>query len=201
MCPSCLNSNNQIKFRLLGWVDYTQPSLPSSPETTAHSLLNGHSTAVCHLIHLKPQPYPKQVTALSRHLYPCTDGGACSSWGECLGVMTLDFFRGQPAARMIVLMDSFLLDPSQLSRRREVRVSGDPVYVFMLIITNLVLGKGTIGCCICSGKVLSKPGLRGIFIFQKRLNSCLKGLKGGNICHIVIFCRLQLKSISNHSSF
>lgn len=61
--------------------------------------------------------------------------------GECREVMTLDFSGGQPVAEMIVLMDSFLLDPSQLSRRRR-GVSREPVLDFMLIITNLVLGKG-----------------------------------------------------------
>lgn len=127
MCPSFLNSINQIKVQAPG-MSRLHTAIPALLPRDDCTLLNGHSTAVCHLIHLKPQPYPKQVTALSRHLYPCGDGGARSSWVECLEVMTLDFFRGQPAARMIVLTDSFLLDPSQLSRRREVRVSGDPDY-------------------------------------------------------------------------
>lgn len=102
------------------WVQTLQPS---SPE------MSGHSTAVCHPIHPKLQPSPKQVTALSRHLYPCADGGERSSWVECLEVTTLDFFWGQPVAKMIVLMDSFLLDPSQLSRTRG-EVYRDPIYVF-----------------------------------------------------------------------
>lgn len=70
---------------------------------------------------------------------------------ECLEVMTRDFFRGQPVAQMIVLMDSFLLDPSQLSRRRG-EVSRVPVYVFMMIIANLALGKGTVGGCVRLGR-------------------------------------------------
>ena len=105
---------------------------------------------------------------------------------------------------MIVLTDSFLLDPPQLSRRREVRVSSDPVYVFMLIITNLVLGKGTVGRRICSGKVLSTPSLKGIFMFQKRLNNCFKGqmyhftFRGRKHLSHVIFCCLKLKSITTY---
>lgn len=53
--------------------------------------LNGHSTAVGHLIHVKLQPSPKQGTAPSWHLYPGGDSGVRSSWVECLEVMTWDF--------------------------------------------------------------------------------------------------------------
>lgn len=78
-------------------------------------LLWGHY----HLIHLQLEPSSTQAAALSWHLYPCGDGGVRSSWVECWEVVTLDFLGGQPVAKMIVLMDSFLHDPSQLSKKKE----------------------------------------------------------------------------------
>lgn len=133
------------------------------------------------------------MTALPWHLYPCGDGGAHSSWVECLEVMTLDFFRGQPVAKMIVLMDSFRLDPSQLSwRRRGVGgVSRAPVYVFMMIITNLALGKGdSWSVCMCPPETFLK-----LFPGQKRGQRTYAFLIV-TITIVTIFQCFRLKSIT-----
>lgn len=80
--------------------------------------LNGHSTAVGHLIQVKLQPSPKQGTAPSWHLYPGGDSGVRSSWVECLEVMTWDFSGDSRLLKWQVWWTVFFLDPSQLSRRR-----------------------------------------------------------------------------------
>lgn len=68
----------------------------------------GHTAAVCYLIHLWLESSPKHGLVLLGIFIPVEQ----SSWEECYGVMTGDFLGWQPAAKIIVLMDSFLLDPT-----------------------------------------------------------------------------------------
>lgn len=109
-----------------------------------------------------PTAFPKQGSDLSRHLYPCGGGGACSFWVECCEVVTLDFSWGTAGA----LNDSFDWQFSPWSLTAvwdKVGFSRDPGLIFTLFTTNLVLGKGQlIGAYVLTGVMcdaISKPGL------------------------------------------